>query len=154
MISQTAEHALRAIVYLGGQRGRAYTTSQISVATDAPPNDLAKVLKDLKRAGILEFQRGLQGGFALAKDPGDVTVLHVAAAVGAFQRMEHCPLGRPAFTSGLCPLQRRMDNVMSAAENSIDGITIAEILDEPNLLCSLPCLFEPVRSSLATANQS
>ena len=43
MISQTAEYALRAIVFLGNENGEARTTAQISKATKAPPSYLSNV---------------------------------------------------------------------------------------------------------------
>ena len=144
MISQTAEYALRAIVYLGNQPGQACTTAQLADEIDAPPSYLAKVLKGLSREGIVGSQRGLHGGFTLTRDPSDVTILEVVNAAGGFHRIQDCPLGRPAHTSGLCPLHRRIDNVMLAAERSLEQATIGELLDEPGLLCSLPCIAEPV----------
>jgi Rrf2 family protein len=144
MISQTAEYALRAIVFLGNQAGAACTTAQLAGEIDAPPSYLAKVMKGLTRAGIVGSQRGLHGGFTLSSEPSELTILEVVNAVDAFQRIPQCPLGRPAHTSGLCPLHRRMDNVMAAAEESLEHTTIGEVLQEPGLLCSLPCVAKPV----------
>ena len=140
MISQTAEYALRAVVYLGNRAGEACTTAQLAAEIDAPPSYLAKVMKGLSRAGIVGSQRGLHGGFKLAREPDEVTILEVVNAVDAFHRIENCPLGRPAHHSGLCPLHRRIDNVMAAAEESLAYATIGELIQEPGLLCSLPCV--------------
>jgi len=47
MISQTAEYALRAIVFLADQQGTARTTAQIAEVTQVPPGYLAKVMQSL-----------------------------------------------------------------------------------------------------------
>ena len=143
MISQTAEYALRAIVFLGHQAGDACTTAQLAEVIEAPPSYLAKVMKGLTRVGIVESQRGLHGGFTLIRDPSDLTILDVICAVDAFHRIPRCPLGKPAHTSGLCPLHRRLDNVMAATESSLEQTTIGQLLEEPGLLCTLPCVSEP-----------
>ncbi len=114
MISQTAEYALRAIVFLGNQPGLPCTTAKLADEIEAPPSYLAKVMKGLTRAGIVESRRGLHGGFTMARDPSEVTILEVVDSVDAFHRISDCPLGRPAHTSGLCPLHRRLDDVMAA----------------------------------------
>ena len=88
-------------------------------------------MQALTRAGIVRSQRGLHGGFKLAQDPGDLTILNVVKAVDAFQRVDRCPLGRPAHASGLCPLHRRIDNVMAVAEKTLSKTTIQEVLEEP-----------------------
>ena len=92
MIPQTAEYALRAVVCLGNQAGRMRTTAQIADEIDAPRSYLAKVMKELSRAGIVGSQRGLHGGFTLNRDPSNITVLRVVNAVDAVQ---NCPHERP-----------------------------------------------------------
>lgn len=143
MISQTAEYALRAIVFLGNQPGSPCTTSKLAAEIDAPPSYLAKVMKGLTRAGIVLSRRGLHGGFTLARDPAEVTILDVVDSVDAFHRIDKCPLGRPGHTSGLCPLHRRMDNVMAVAQKTLEHMTVREVLEEPGLLCSMPCVTGP-----------
>lgn len=142
MISQTAEYALRAVVYLGNQAGTSCTTAQLAAGIDAPPGYLAKVMQGLSRSGIVRSQRGLHGGFTLALPASELSILDVVTAVDAFYRITRCPLGRPSHTSGLCPLHRRMDGVMAAAEKSFEHTTIGEVLEEPGLLCTLPCVVE------------
>jgi len=142
MISQTAEYALRAIIFLGRLPDVPCSTSQIAAKTETPPESLAKIMRGLARVGIVESQPGLCGGFALVRDPSDLTVLDVACAVDAFHRIPKCPLGKPAHTSGLCPLQRRIDHLMAASDKS-KGATIRSLLDEPNLVCTYPCVTEP-----------
>ena len=144
MISQTAEYALRAIVYLGNHAGEPCTTAQLATETEAPPSYLAKVMKGLVRAGMVGSQRGLHGGFTLTQDPNDISILDVVNSVDAFARIKSCPLGRPAHSSGLCPLHRQLDNVMAVAERSLQAITIGELLDEPGLFCSMACVGESV----------
>lgn len=144
MISRTADYALRAVVYLENQHGTSSTTTQLAGEIDAPAGYLAKVMQGLSRAGIVDSQRGLHGGFTFAHHPNELTILDVVNSVDAFHRITRCPLGQPGHTSGLCPLHRRMDNVMAAAEKSLSETTIEEVLEEPGLLCNLPCLVEAV----------
>jgi len=143
MISQAAELALRIIVYLGSQGG-ARTAAQIAEATGASVRDLEETLSLLSRSGILAPPRRVDHGFLLLPNLTDVTVLDVVRAVDAFHPVENCPLGQPAQTSGLCPLHRPMDDVSIAVKRALGRTTISEILHEPNLLCSLPCISKPV----------
>jgi Rrf2 family nitric oxide-sensitive transcriptional repressor len=144
MFSQTSEYALRAIVFLGNQAGKACTTSQLAKETDAPPSYLAKVLKNLCRAGIVDSQRGLHGGFTLTIDPNELTILAVVNAVDEFPRIKRCPLGRPSHANGLCPLHRRMDKVLADAEEALGQTTIAEVLEGPGLLCDAPGVIKTI----------
>lgn len=145
MVSQAAEYALRVVVYLGSQEGAPRTAAQISEAMDTDASYLTEIMEGLIRSGLVDSQRGLDDvDFRLIRDLDDLTVLDVVIAVDAFHRLENCLLGRPAETSGLCPLHRPMDDVLVATEQAVDQTTIGELLHEPNLLCSLPCIAAPV----------
>ena len=68
-VSQTAEYALRAVVWLAHKPGECQTTTQLADGTLVSPSYLPKVLQPLGRAGILSSQRGIRGGYALRRDP-------------------------------------------------------------------------------------
>jgi len=129
MISQTAEYALRAIVALA-QRGpgQAMLTPQIAAVTKVPPAYLAKVLQTLGRAGLVHSQRGLGGGFTLAKPPAQISVLEVVNAVDLLKRIELCPLGVADHGAHLCPLHKRLDEALETVERSFATTTIAQLI--------------------------
>lgn len=131
MLSQTAEYALRAVVWLAAQHGQARTTAQIAHATQVPAGYLAKVLQTLGRGGLVTAQRGLGGGFALARDPQQITALAVVEAVEPIARIKTCPLGIESHGGSLCPLHRRLDKVIQATIEALGSSTIAEIIAEP-----------------------
>jgi Rrf2 family nitric oxide-sensitive transcriptional repressor len=130
MISQTAEYALRAIVYLADQSEAPQTTQQIAKVTRVPAGYLAKVMQNLSRSGLVRAQRGLHGGFTLAVPAKELTVLDVVQAVDPLRRIDHCPLGIVGHQS-LCPLHRRLDNAVAMVEKALGSSTIAELLAEP-----------------------
>lgn len=141
MISQTAEYALRAIVYLAMNTGNAFTTQQISLQTKVPPAYLSKVLQSLVRARLVQSQRGLGGGFVLTKEPEEISILQVLNAVDPIQRIKTCPLGLNAHGTNLCALHKKLDDATAVIEKTFADTTIAEILSRPTAsvpLCESP----------------
>src|SRR5258708_3695869 len=132
VLSQTVEYALRAAVYLADQAPQPRTTEQIAGMTRVPPAYLSKVLQNLVRGGIVTSQRGLHGGFLLARNPEAVTILEVVNAVDPIRRIRECPLGFPAHGVNLCPLHRRLDNALASVEEAFGESTLAEVLGEPS----------------------
>jgi Rrf2 family protein len=131
MISQTAEYALRAVVCLGTAPGqRPLTTHAIADKTLVPAGYLSKVLQGLGRAGLVESQRGLRGGFVLGRSLDEVSVLDVINAVDPIKRIKRCPLGLVGHGTRLCPLHRRLDDAIAQVESLFQGTTIAELLEE------------------------
>lgn len=141
MISQTAEYALRAVVFLGGNAGRPATTQQVAAATLVPAGYLSKVLRDLARAGHVTARRGLHGGYVLARPLDVLTVLDVVNAVDPLRRIDHCPLGLDAHRGTLCSLHKRLDEGVAIIEAYFRQSTIARLLAERtpnNALCAVP----------------
>jgi Rrf2 family protein len=134
LLSDSSEYAMRAVVWLSdaAQRGTPHTTQAIAAGTQATPGYLTKVLQLLGRAGIVHAQRGIGGGFHLARDPNEITVYEVINAVDPIERIHTCPLNIKSHGKKLCPMHRRMDDAMAQIEAAFKKTTIAEILADPN----------------------
>ena len=138
MISQTAEYALRAIVYLAEQPVPR-TTSEIAEKTQSPSGYLSKVMQSLNKAGLVHSQRGLHGGFVLSVEADELTVLQVVNAVEPIRRFHECPLGLHGIN--LCPLHRKLDDAAKYIEETFGDTTIADLNHVPasrKPLCSFP----------------
>jgi Rrf2 family transcriptional regulator, nitric oxide-sensitive transcriptional repressor len=145
MISQTAEYALRAIVYLADQAGQPRTVMQIAEATQVPAGYLAKVMQGLSRAKLVKSQRGLNGGFTLGRDPRELSVLEVVNVVDPIRRYPECPLGIASHGRQLCPLHRRLDDAAQTVEDAFGNTMVAELLAVPRArkpLCRFPVAAE------------
>lgn len=127
-VSQTAEYALRAVVWLAQNPGVPQTTQQLAAGTHVSVSYLPKVLQPLGRAGILTSQRGINGGYSLAIDPEDLSVLEIISCVDPIQRITRCPLRLQTHTGGLCPLHRLLDDAIADIERRFSETTIAALL--------------------------
>lgn len=75
-----ADYAVRAAVELAAVGGLA-NAEHIAQAQDIPLNFLENILRDLRRAGIVESRRGQAGGYALARPADTISVADVIRAV-------------------------------------------------------------------------
>ena len=130
MISQTAEYALRAMVYLAQHPEQSHTNRQIARVTRVPIGYLAKVLQSLSRAALITSRRGLGGGFALAKPANEITIYEVVQAVDPIPRITSCPLKLKAHQDKLCPLHQRLDSAWELVEQSFRSTTLSDIIAE------------------------
>lgn len=131
MISQTAEYALRAIVYLSMNSNSAFTTKQIAAATKVPPAYLSKVMQALVRGNLVQSQRGCGGGFALTKPPSEINALEILEAVDPIRRIHSCPLTLETHGTNLCALHKRIDEATAMLEKYYAETNISEILSIP-----------------------
>jgi Rrf2 family protein len=75
-----ADYAVRAAVELAAA-GDLLTAEQISQGQEIPLNFLENILRDLRRAGIVESRRGQAGGYTLARAAEEISVADVIRAV-------------------------------------------------------------------------
>ena len=130
MFSTTTEYALRSMVLLAMRGGAPLTAQQIASETKVPIDYLFKVLQSLGRAGLVQAQRGKNGGFSLANDPADISIYDVVQAVDPIKRIAKCPLGLKAHGVRLCSLHRKLDDAMQHIEEAFSSTKLADLIND------------------------
>jgi Rrf2 family protein len=139
MISATAEHAVRAVLFLARHDGRK-TLSADAIASElgAPRNYLAKTLNALAKAGVVQSARGAAGGFSLAVPASDLTVARIIAPFDECTRTPACLLrNMTCDTSHPCAVHERWTAMVGHAASQFAQTTIAELL-QPLLAGEVP----------------
>lgn len=130
MLSDTAEYALRAAIYLARREGQGWVrVDEIATSTRVPRNYLSKTLHVMAREGVLESSRGAQGGFRLARPAAETSVLSVVglfdADVGPGRR---CVLGRASCSDTRpCPAHDRWKPVTEQIRAFFRDTSLAEL---------------------------
>ncbi len=131
MLSQTTEYALRAMSCLAYDPERLTSTIELAEVTKVPSNYLAKVLQSLAQAELIVGRRGVGGGYKLNRPAEDITLLEVINSIDKVERITTCPLGLENHGSRLCPLHRRMDQAAAGLIKHFEGVTLKDIVTEP-----------------------
>lgn len=78
IITRATEYAIRAILHMSRQpAGDIIYKKDICKEQDITPAFLTKILQPLIKDGIVGSQRGVGGGFYLAKAPAEITLLDI-----------------------------------------------------------------------------
>ena len=80
-ISAKADYAVRASIELATRGSEPVKGDVVAEAQDIPVNFLENILAELKHTGIVASRRGANGGYWIAKDPGEITVADIVRAV-------------------------------------------------------------------------
>lgn len=132
MLSQTAEHALRAALYLA-QWGRSepVPADRIAAALGAPRNYMGKTLHALAKAGLVDGVRGPAGGYRLTVDPHRLSVAALVAALEEPAPRSVCLLGdRPCDSDHPCRAHRRWTALEEGTRRLLQQTTLADLLGE------------------------
>lgn len=79
-LSAKGDYACRAMTELAHGDGPT-KAERVATAQHIPLKFLENILLELKHAGLVESQRGGDGGYWLAKDPADITLADIVRAV-------------------------------------------------------------------------
>jgi Rrf2 family protein len=78
------DYALRAVVELAasaGDAGRPVTAEQLANAQSIPPKFLESILLQLRRGGVVNAQRGPDGGYWLARPASEISLADVIRVI-------------------------------------------------------------------------
>jgi Rrf2 family protein len=82
MFSTKAEYGIRVMVHLARSGdGRPISLGSIAEAEGLPLAYLEHLVQRLRRAELVQSQRGARGGYTLAREPEDITMAEVVAAL-------------------------------------------------------------------------
>jgi Rrf2 family protein len=105
--SKSSEYAIRALTRIAQQAdGHTYQLArELADELDIPAPFLGKILQSLAAAGLLESQRGRNGGFRLAHPPEEVRLTRILEVLDNISEDRECILGQADCTDEhACPL--------------------------------------------------
>lgn len=127
MISLSAQYALRAILHIA-RDGRAHTADDIATVTGIPRGYLAKILNQLQRAGLIQAQRGLNGGYRFARDSEQVNALEVVRAIDTVPSFIACTQCQATKAGGACGALAFLAETSAECERRFRQTTLAQLL--------------------------
>jgi Rrf2 family iron-sulfur cluster assembly transcriptional regulator len=128
LLSRSGIHAVRALVALAQlPDGEFKGAAALAEATDAPPNYLGKLLQGLAREGLVESQKGLGGGFRLARNSDQITMYDVVRSIEDVRRWTQCIFGGAGCSDrNPCALHHRWAGVR---ESYVDMLQTTRLID-------------------------
>ena len=79
-LKASTDYGIRAILYLAAQ-GTTCSSKDIAHDMSIPRDYLIQLAQLLRNAGLIEARPGKHGGYRLAKDPADISVLQIISAL-------------------------------------------------------------------------
>jgi Rrf2 family protein len=136
VLSRSSQYALRALSYLAlRKRGEWVLARQIAGELEIPSPFLAKILQTLALEGILESQRGRNGGFRLVRNPDRLPLFDIVEAFDKFGQGRPCVLGQKVCSDeSACPLHHTWKHSLNSFRHRLQTTTLTELSQHPNAL--------------------
>ncbi len=130
-VSTRGDYASRALLSLALHRSDGPTSVRdIAERTGLPQPYLEQILLALKGAGVVRSKRGVGGGYLLAREPGEITLAQIVAAVDGPIRagdFGEPHTGGACDHEGQCVLLSIWGDVSRRMRDVLDAYTLADL---------------------------
>ncbi len=128
-ISARGDYAVRAAVELAAAHPRTLSAQALAAEQEMPHKFLETILADLRRAGLVQSTRGVDGGYTLSRPPSEIAVGDVLRAVdGPLAGVRGLRPEETRYAGTAVHLQELWVAVRAAVRRVLDEVSLAEVV--------------------------
>ncbi len=128
-ITRATDYAVRATIHLATIPASPRVPGPaLARAVGAPESFVSKILQQLVQAGLVTSQRGMRGGFQLARRAADISLLEVVEAIEGPTQLNLClPQGRGCSRKDWCGAHPVWAEAQAALVKVLGKASIAQL---------------------------
>jgi Rrf2 family protein len=128
-VSAKADYALRAAAELAAAEGTGPVKGeQLARSQGIPPKFLENILLELRHAGLVQSQRGAEGGYWLARPAVEITLAEVIRAVeGPLANVRGTRPEAVEYAGAAEPLRQVWIAVRASLRRVLESVTLADV---------------------------
>ncbi len=140
-LTRKSDYALVAMAYLTAQKeitDEPVSARQIARAFDLPQPLLMNILKALAGGGMLESTRGIHGGYRLARNPRNITMLDVVQVIEGSVPLTPCTDAHhgqvtdehaTCCAQATCPIRRGIHRLHARLNSLLATMTVQDLIE-------------------------
>ncbi len=131
-LSTRAKYGIHAMVDLAMQAGNGpQPIKAIAERQSVPEQYLEQLIAVLRKAGLVCSVRGAQGGYYLAKPPGDITMADLMDALEGPIELSDCLTGEDVCSRACaCPTKRVWERLSQSIDSVLRDVTLQDMLND------------------------
>ena len=128
-LNRMTDYAVVALSAMAVSPERVFPTAQLAQRCGLQAPSIAKLMKQLAHAGIVDSHRGAHGGYTLAGKAEDITVSSIITALEGPIAVTACVTGAEEIccVEQSCPMRGNWNQVNMAIQSALDGISLADM---------------------------
>jgi len=126
-ISRLTDYGIVLLCYIAKEPETTFTASELAERSRLPLPTVAKILKSLCRGGLLRSQRGVHGGYALARAPEDVSIADVLETLEGPVALTDCSVECACDIERTCPVRTNWRRINSVVLEALEGLKLSEM---------------------------
>jgi len=139
-LNRMTDYAIVVLGALAHRRGEVLATAQLAALTGLAQPTVAKVAKHLQAGNLLTTRRGASGGYVLQGRPEDISLVTIVEVVEGPIAVNGCVDGAhdPCSVANCCFMSNQWNKVNSAIRSTLEGISLADLIDPSQLFTASP----------------
>ena len=130
-LTKKADYGLISLKHLATKHGSA-SAKEIADTYGMPLPLLSKVLQKLARAQFLRSEHGTNGGYRLARDPGQITALEVIRTIDGPVFLTSCYTeSNKCGVSHKCNIREPLRKLHEGIQSLLANLTVADMCETP-----------------------
>ncbi len=131
-VTKLTDYATVVLTVLASEPGAVLSAAGLAERAGLEIPTVAKVLKPLAQAGLVDGFRGAAGGYRLAREPGAISLFEIVEAMEGPLGMTEC-----SVHAGACGIERSCNvranwrRINDVVADALRGMTLAEMLPPP-----------------------
>ncbi len=137
-LNQATDYAFRMVLHMALlPSGTKLTGSVLAEQELIPERFLLKIMRSLIAAGIMKSFRGVDGGFALNRDPQEISLLDVIRAVEGDAYLQRCLYDVGSCSKsckGHCAINEAMGTIQDQLINQLEMVNFKTLAQREQLI--------------------
>jgi FeS assembly SUF system regulator len=106
------------------------TARDLAVESRLPLSTVSKLLKQLLQSGLLTSHRGIKGGYILARNPREISVIEIISAIEGPMALTECSTDVTGLCNleSYCPIKSNQQIINQAVRGVLDKITLSDLV--------------------------
>ncbi|NMF07335.1 RrF2 family transcriptional regulator [Clostridium beijerinckii] len=134
-INQESDYAFRIILMLSKEGlDNKLDAKSLSEKGNIPLRFLLKLTRKLTQAGILKSYRGVNGGYAITREPKDITLKDVVEAIQGPIIVTRCVYDGKACSANKadhCSIHKALYNIQNTMINELEKVNFDKLKNDP-----------------------
>jgi Rrf2 family protein len=134
-INQEADYALRIVLMLSKEGvDNKLDAKFLSEKGSIPLRFLLKLTRKLTQSGIVKSYRGINGGYAITKEPKDITLKDVVEAIQGPIMVTRCVYDKKMCSANKgdhCTIHKALCNIQNTLIYELEKVTFEDLKNNP-----------------------
>jgi FeS assembly SUF system regulator len=126
-LSKLADYGCQVMTYMA-RDAAVHSASEVAAALDMASATVSKILKMLARQELVVSVLGAKGGYALARQPEEISVAEIICAMDGPISITECSSDSACTRESLCSTRGNWQGINRIIQDALEKVSLAEMI--------------------------